>query len=446
MNYKELTDLLRKEVKPALGCPYTFPFATSSIKPYLSALVEELTMYVGPNFFRGSFGVPTAGTTERGIGFGATMGIVCGNAKYGSESLKDATPADIKKAKEMVGRGFVKVICDRSKDGIYVKAVAKTANETVELTIAGTHDTIVSVVKNGKEIYYADTPETSEIELSDLTPSIVLEYIHAIDPEEIRFMLDGVKMNMRLAEDGLKNEFALQSGKILLKSLCPNPSADLFENPFKYLPKDPAMRSKILVAAASDARMGGSNLPAMTTMGDGNQGISCILPVAVAAEEYGVSEEMLIRAIALSHLMTFCVKIHLGRATSVCLCALSSSSGAASAITFLRGGSDEKVKEAVKIVLSPLAGIYCDGAKGSCALKMAIGASEVFYASTMALSGMKLGYFDGIADETLEETIANVGATTTLTKDVLDHKMVDIVLAKEKRALGEKSILGEINN
>lgn len=435
---KDITKMLVKEMVPALGCtgPTAYALAAARCKPLLTAEPKLMKIYVSPAFLKIGFGVATPGTSEPGIGIAAAMGLFGGNYELGLSVLKTTTRNDIVKAHQMVADGKVQILCAWEQTGVYVRAEVITENETAVSVVAGTHDGIVSVMKNGKELYHADM-QTSVVQLNEegLNPNEIFRYIENVEPEELRFLLQGYHMNLALAEDGLKQKFGLESGRAYLASQFREKEmpADLYIRPFQYLPASLSDKIKILVSAASDARMGGSLYPAMAAMGDGNQGITTMLPVGITADHLGMSEEKIIRALALSCLLTFYVKMHIGRASAFCLCGIASAAGAAGGISYLKRMDEDKIRASVKNAISPLAGMLCDGAKNACALKMAIACSTVITAVELAEAGIQVGYYDGLASDSLEDTVSCITHIATDSQEHLDTSMVRSILEKEEK-------------
>ncbi|RGZ00454.1 L-serine ammonia-lyase, iron-sulfur-dependent, subunit alpha [Clostridium sp. AM58-1XD] len=299
-----------------------------------------------------------------------------------------------------------------------------------------THDGVSLIEVNGKKILEKNISfeENQDLELESLRLEEIFSYVNTADTRELHFLLDGYKMSLELAEDGIVQGFGLKSGRAYLSEVYgDHVPADLYEHPMNYLPDDLPTRARILVAAASDARMGGSRLPAMAAMGDGNQGLTAMIPVGTAAEFLGKNEDETIRALALSCLMLFYVKIHIGRAAAFCLCAIAASAGAAAGLAYLMGASEKQLKAAVKNSISPLCGMLCDGAKNACALKMAIASSTAISAVTLAFKDVECGFYDGVADDTLEQTVSCITDIAAGSMDMLDKAMVDEILKKSER-------------
>ena len=402
MTHQEITKLLQTEMVPALGCtgPTAYALAAACCRPYLTAASEQIRIYVSPAFLKIGFGVATPGTSRPGIPIAVALGLIGGDHKLGLQVLEPATAEDMRAADKLVDSGIIQVLCDWEKKGVYVRAEVETKNETVLAVVEHTHDGISLIQVNGKTIY-EKTIATGEGESN-----------------QERFMTIG-----------------LASGRAYLKEYwkARGVPEDLFDRPMDYLPDNAVERSKILVAAASDGRMGGCRLPAMAAMGDGNQGLTGTIPIGVAAQFLGADDETTCRALAMSCLMLFFVKMNIGRAAAFCLCAIAASAGVAAGLSYLRGMPRELICGAVKNVISPLAGMLCDGAKNGCALKMAVAASTAMSACDLAQDGVQMGFYDGMCDNTLEETVACITSVANQSMDLLDRCMVEEILKKANR-------------
>ena len=445
MTNPEFTALLKKEMVPALGCtgPTAYALAGACCKPYLTAAPRDVRVYVSPGFLKIGFGVATPGTPRPGIEVPTALGLIGGDYKLGLSVLQPCTDADMERALAMADSGVVRVLCAEDKGGVYVRCEVDTDNEQIVSVVEHTHDG-VSLIQVDGEVKFSRASEGGEAG-DDMPERYSLDdmfaYVESVDPEELAFLLDGYRINIELAEDGIRQGFGLKSGRAFLANWWQPRGLpeDLYENPMKYLPDSIQARAKVLVAGASDARMGGSRLPAMAAMGDGNQGLTAIIPVGVAAELMGKDRESLIRALALSCLMLFYVKINIGRESSFCLCSIAASAGVAAGVGYLRGMAREQICAAVKNVISPLCGMLCDGAKNACALKMAIAADTAFTGIELAASGVACGFYDGVADDTLEHTVDCVTALANDSIDLLDRSMVRQIVKKSERRQRELS-------
>ncbi len=421
MNQAEITELLRREVIPALGCtaPVGVALAAARCRAELTGPAEEMTITLSPGIYKNGWRVAVPGTDKKGNDLGAALGLFGGDHRLGFEVLNNASDLNMAEAALVLEGGRVKSVCDSAKAGVYIEGEVRGAGESARTVIAGAHDRIERVEKNGRVVFTAGPGQGAKgTGPVDITLREIISYAQSAPAQDLAFMAEGARMNLALAEDGLSGRYGLGAGLALKKASGDRPG--------------PATRAKILVYAASDARMGGSQLPAMSTVGSGNQGITAILPVFVQAEAAQSGEEKLCRALALSHLITFYVRRFGGRISSVCLCAVASCAGAAGAITWLKGGGEKEISAAVKNVVSTLAGLLCDGAKNSCALKMGVAAQEAFTFAELALAGAEVGYYDGISAETLDDCLANLGRVTLAAQESIYGAVVDILTAKSR--------------
>ena len=435
MTVTEITKLLKKEMEPAYGCtgPTAYALATSCCKPYITAPPERIEIYVSPSFLKMGFGVATPGTSQPGIEIAAALGLISGDYTQGMQVLRSSTSDDMEKANELMQKGIIHILCDREKTGVYVRAVVTTGNESVIAVVEHTHDGVSLIEVNGQEKFRAVLTELRIEEQSEkFTLEEIFSYVRDVSTADLYFLVEGYKLNLKLAEDGLKNKFGLMSGRAYLTKYWKDRGIpdDLFEHPMDYLPDSISERSKVLVAAASDARMGGSRLPAMAAMGDGNQGITALIPVGTVAEMMKTSDDRCIRALALSCLLLFYVKMNIGRAAAFCLCAIAASAGSVGGIAYLYGLSEKQISAAVKNAISPLTGMLCDGAKNACALKMAIATSTAFMAVDLAEADVQVGYYDGVANNSLPDTVACITRIANNSMEMLDKFMVDEILKK----------------
>ena len=440
MEHDEITSLLRQEIEPVTGCtgPTAYALAAAACRPYLTGEVKSIRVYVSPAYLKMGFGVATPGTAETGIEIATAAGLIGGDPELGMQVLKNTTDAHIRQAAELCRRDIISVASAPGEKGVYVRDEIETDRETVTAVVCRTHAGLSLIRVDGREVFRADPAEEEdriENHPERLTLADIFTYAASCTLDEVGFLLDSYRVNLALAEDGIRGGFGMQSGRALLRQSWAGrtPPADLFQRPLSYLPADLKERINILVSAASDGRMGGSRLPAVAAMGDGNQGLTLLLPLGLAAEARNCSSLQTARAMALGALMLFYVKMHIGRAAAMCLCAIAASAGVAAGYGQLRGLSEAQIRVAVKNVISPLAGMLCDGAKNACAMKMSIAAAAALQAVDLAELGSEAGYYDGISDTGLEGAVANVTQIANETMDFMDDCMVRTILKKAER-------------
>ena len=226
-------------------------------------------------------------------------------------------------------------------------------------------------------------------------------------------------MNMRLARYGLDHPCGLKVG-ITLANLAAK----------GLIAEDVIHSARVLTAAAGDARMSGAALPAMSSAGSGNHGLTAIIPVKAVADHIKASQESLCKAVGLSHLITACVKAHTGRLAAICACSVAAGAGAAAGIAWLLGGTPAQIGGAVENIIEDLAGVICDGAKNSCALKLDTAAGAAVQAALFSINGLNVKMTDGIVGESPEETIRNIGILSSVGMVETDRVILKIMLDK----------------
>ena len=444
----EIIELIQKEVKPALGC--TEPIAVSlavarscEALRQVGAEVSHLVVEVSANILKNGMGVGIPGTGMIGLHIASALAVTCGKSEYGLEVLKDLSADSIEAAKAMVDAGKVKITLADTPLKLYIKAWAYGAGadgveHSAATEIKNNHDSIVSVVCDGTEILapsHIEPLNCSGSACSSLTPGVapaeekttldyklsvkeILQFAQEASFENIRFILDSVKLNKALADAGLKNDYGLKVGKTILA----REHSDVFGSSVMTY----AMAA---TAAASDARMAGCTLPAMSNSGSGNQGITVTMPVIAVAEKMGVGEEKLARALVLSHLIAIHIKGYLGKLSALCGCVIAST-GSSCGIVYLQGGGYEQVCSAIKNMVGNITGMVCDGAKVGCALKVASGVSSSIQAAVLAMDNICISSNDGIIEDCIEKTICNLGRIGAEGMQTTDRMILDIMVCK----------------
>ncbi|HOG42125.1 MAG TPA: L-serine ammonia-lyase, iron-sulfur-dependent, subunit alpha, partial [Bacteroidales bacterium] len=236
--------------------------------------------------------------------------------------------------------------------------------------------------------------------------------------EDLEFIMESVTLNKALVDEGLRNKYGLQVGRTLLAPINKVVFGDTY---LTY--------AMAYTAAASDARMAGCRLPAMSNSGSGNQGITATVPVIAIAEKLEASHEELARALVISHLVAIHIKGHLGRLSALCGCVVAST-GSACGIVYLRKGGYEQMCAAIKNMIGNITGMVCDGAKVGCALKVASGVASAVQSAVLALDGICISSNDGIIEEDIEKTIANLGRIGSIGMQITDEMILEIMVCK----------------
>ena len=439
----EIIGLIRKEVKPALGC--TEPIAVALAVAKAMEILQEkcpslrpewrmkenysIMIEVSGNILKNGMGVGIPGTGMVGLHIAAALGAVCGKSEYGLEVLHDLDEQAIDRAKGLNEAKAVMVALAETTHKLYAKAIVTTegrdgAIHSASALIMDDHDKIVETrfddVVLKAETSAATSGKCDEKTTLDyaLTVREILEFASEVDFEEIRFILESKTLNLALAEEGLTGKYGLSVGHCI--SLSSN--KEVFGDDFLSY-------AMSLTAAASDARMAGCTLAAMSNSGSGNQGITVTMPVIAYSLRYNSSDEELARALVLSHLIAIHIKGYLGKLSALCGCVIAST-GAACGLVYLRGGDYEQICSAIKNMIGNITGMVCDGAKEGCAMKVASGVSCALQSAVLAREGICISAHDGIIENDIEKTIQNLGRIGSVGMQTTDSMILDIMVCK----------------
>ena len=435
----EIIELIRKEVKPALGCtePIAVALAVAKVMeivteklPSLNAGWKMSDMYklrieVSGNILKNGMGVGIPGTGMVGLHIAAALGAVCGKSSYGLEVLRDLNDHAVEHAKQMVADGMISVVLAETDRKLYIKANIEVADHFAYAVIEDDHDNIV-------ETYYDGTVLTSSHKTDDkegiaeskstldynLSVKEIYDFARTVSYQDIEFILESRTLNLALAKEGLAGNYGLRVGYAI--SLDCN--KEVFGNDFLTY-------AMSLTAAASDARMAGCTLAAMSNSGSGNQGITVTMPVIAYSLRYGTTDEELARALVLSHLVAIHIKGYLGKLSALCGCVIAST-GSACGLVYLRGGNYEQICAAIKNMIGNITGMVCDGAKVGCAMKVASGVSSALQSAVLAREGICISEHDGIIEKDIEKTIRNLGRIGSIGMQSTDSMILDIMVCK----------------
>lgn len=422
----ELHTFFENEVKPAMGCtePVAVALAAARAKRELGKKPEAITLRLSGNIYKNGRDVGIPGTNGlKGNLIAAALGALGGDASKGLMVLEHVSPDAVQQAKVMVDSGRVRVSVAADGSNIFVKASLTAGADTVSAIIADRHDAVKLILKNGKEVFKADS---SQSRAENPGKPVYLAELMAMDMESLwalagsidkgleKFMLEGRDMNMRAAQMGSSGEFGLGVGLSILES--GKNGGDLLS------------RVKGYTGAAADVRMSGTPVPIMSSAGSGNHGITAVVPLDVVAQNMKATPRQLAEALALSHLVTGFIKAYIGRLTPICGCAVAAGAGAAAGIIRLLGGSPRQAELAVASILASLMGMVCDGAKGSCALKVSAAAGEAYLAAVMAMKKRGVQQKEGIVSTDMKTTAKALAELSEKAFANLDKVMVDILL------------------
>lgn len=440
-----LKDFLAKEVKPALGCtdPGAVALAVARACKELPDRenVASIRVTVSGSIYKNGMAVGIPGTRgARGNAMAAAMGAICGDPDLGLEVLRNSTQEDVRRAERWVEEERVTIYCDPDRSGVYVLASIFTPGHKSDCLVSGNYNHIEKVAFDGSTVMEDPSdPSASSIGFEDdgfpETFAEALDLADEMDDEDEKFLLSGIDMNMAVAEGGYKpDDVCLSCGECVQGSRFGRSVRDMYEEEGC---EDITLKIRSITAAAADARMSGILLPVMSSAGSGNHGITAILPIAVLAEDLKKLKSETAKALAISHISTSFVKRRLGRMSVVCGCSVAAGAGAAAGMTYLMGGGREQMADAMQLLLSNLAGMLCDGAKESCALKVSSASSEAYFAARWAVAGQKLGIPQGVFGGSIEQTVENVARVTREGMKNVDRVIIEI-LDQRHRPSAEK--------
>ncbi len=419
------TRLIKKEVVPALGCtePVSVALASAIAAQKLAGDIQMISVHVSPNLMKNGMGVGVPGTGMVGLSIAAAIGAVAGEPEAGLEVLKNITPEDVTQAKSLQSAVTVEVA--DVLNIIYAKVVVSDGEHRVAVTIADSHTNVVSIEEDGLTTYInaqgqeAETAsEPTESPMKDACAQDIFDFALNAPLESISFIEQAYQLNNDLSNEGLSQDYGLQVGATFKRNVDKGLLA-------KSLMTDVLCRT----SAASDARMDGAMKPAMSNSGSGNQGISATMPVVVVAEHVHADRETMIRALMLSHLMAVYIKSYQHKLSALCG-ATTASMGAAAGMTWLLGGNFKQISDAICSMIGDVAGMICDGAKTSCAMKVSSSAGAAFKATLMALDGIRVTGNEGIVSENVDESIRNLSSRANGAMTQTDIQILEIMVNK----------------
>ena len=401
----KIINILKEEIVPAQGCtePIAIAYVSAKVAEVLGHTPEKMNIYVSGNMIKNVKSVLIPNSEGMvGIESSAALGAVAGDANEELMVISKLTTDCIKKVKEYVNSHEINVTHEKTDVKLYVKIEAFYREDSALVEIKHFHTNITRIEKNGEllidQICNDIDFKTSQDDRSLLTVKNIYEVSKTIDIKLIEpIFLQVVDLNTAIAEAGLSEKFGVNIGSLIQKNM----DEGLYG-------KDVRNKCASFTSAGSDARMSGCSLPVMTTSGSGNQGMTASLPVIKYCSERNLTHEQMIRGLIFSHLTTIHLKTSVGRLSAYCgvMCAASAVSGA---IAFLENAEYDVVANAITNSLGNVSGVICDGAKASCATKIASGVYAAFDSSMLALNNKWLQGGEGIIASDVEKTIKNIG-------------------------------------
>ena len=419
----QIVALIKREVVPAIGCtePIAVALCVAKATETLGTMPESIDVLLSGNMLKNAMGVGIPGTGMSGLPIAIALGAIVGKSEYQLEVLKDSTPEHVEKGKAYIAEKRINIsLKENITEKLYIEVTVKAGDNTASAIIAGGHTHFISITHNGEVLLSSKQKNGTQMENKDIELSLrmVYEFADTVPIEEIEFINEARRLNENASKKSLEGNYGHELGKTLSRPLGRGIMGD-------------SMFSHILSATSSacDARMAGAMIPVMSNSGSGNQGIAATMPVVVFGEENHNTEDEITRALTLSHLTAIYIKQSLGRLSALCGCVVAST-GSSCGITYLMGGTYEQVSYSVKNMIANLAGMVCDGAKPSCALKVTSGVSTAVLSAMLAIQNKHVASVEGLVEDDVDRTIHNmtrIGAegmneTDKMVLDIMTHK------------------------
>lgn len=401
---EKLTELIFNDMKPALGVtePGAIAFAASKARSYTKGEIEEVSLELNSGMYKNAFTCGIPNSNQVGNIFSAALGVIAGDCEKGLESLAGVIEADNREAEKLVQAGKIKVKLSGISSDIFIEATVKTKTDICTVTIKHSHTNIVKITLNGKIIF-----ENNEIHKEDGEEEIplihkytlkeIVDYVRNVDIKEIEFIKKAFDVNIELFNEGLnskKSTFIHQLFKM---------------NGENVFSQDVLKTAQLLCNGAIEARVIGFDKPAMSITGSGAHGIIAVMPLLAEQKVKNLSEEILLRAAALSYLVCMYIKEYSGRLSAFCGCGIAAGTGMACGLVFMRDGSVEDMFHTINNMASSITGMICDGGNQGCTMKGIAATDTAFRSAEFAMNGVYIYNVHGINGNTPEETMRNMG-------------------------------------
>ena len=410
-DYRAFLDILKEELIPAGGCtePIAIAYTAAVARKTLGCRPEHMDVYASGNLIKNAKGVyiPNGGEL-RGVDAAAILGALGGNADRMLEVLLDLPDGVLDETQALMQQNYCKVHVIQGSEALHLIVNVQADGQTAEVELKNAHTHIVRIEKNGESVFRAEEDGTQDgfTDHSCLTVEKIVDFANTCDLADIEPTLQKqIDCNMQIAEEGLNNRWGVNVGKLY------------YEN------------GKLLqayAAAASDARMSGCNLPVVIVSGSGNQGATASLPVIIYAQKHNIGREQLLRALALSDLIAIHLKSGIGRLSAYCG-AVCAATGAGSAMTYLDGGTLEQIDQTITNSIATSSGMVCDGAKPSCAAKIATSLESAIMAHDLAMANRTFQSGEGIVMDNVEQTIDAVGCVASQGMHITDQVILNLM-------------------
>ncbi len=422
----ELTRLIRGDMRPALGVtePGAIAYAVASAREQVQGEIRKVHVALNSGMYKNAYTCGIPNSSRYGSLYAAALGAVAADAGKGLQSLADITEEDDAKAAEMADAGLVEVVLDHIGSEITIDARVETGQDSCTVRIRDSHTHIVSIEKNGMQIYKeeagAGQNESEGAVIHRYSLDEIWKYVTEVPEEEIGFIREAFSMNMDLLEEGLASGRTVIAGRLLQ------------ENGGKMISEDPLKTAQLLCNGAIEARVLGFGKPAMSITGSGAHGIIATMPLYAwyRVNQVELKEEDLLRATALSYLITMYIKEYSGKLSAFCGCGIAAGTGMACALAYMRGADEPVIDAVIRNMASSLTGMICDGGNHGCAMKGIVAVDAAFRAADLALGGIGIESIHGINGRTPEDTMKYMGMIASPGMTGTEKTIVEIMEQK----------------
>lgn len=416
---KTLLEIIKKEVAPATGCtePVAVAYSVAKARENLGGSLLKIQVRVTPGLYKNGMNVGIPGTTERGLPIAAALGFVIGKTDKGFRLLDDTSEEILEEAKDIVRDKKVDIQVAHDFDRLYLETTITTLEGTVRVLTVDRHQNIVSVERDDKIRPYSparDSVQQSSKQIKSYRLDDFISFAEKVPIYELLFLKQGIEMNMRIAEVGLEIEGG--TAFVFKKMISDG-----------VLPDNLVFYTQMLCAAASEARMSGVKMPVMSCVGSGNHGITVFLINTAVAIKKGIAEDRLLRALALTILITVYIKAHTGILSAMCGCGVAAGIAGSAGVVYLLGGDREKIFGVLLNMVGAISGIICDGGKEGCSHKLMLASGWAVQAALLSMNGAVIDPSDGILARNFDTLFENLGQVCNKGMQATDRVILQIM-------------------
>ncbi len=422
---KKFKDILLSELLPALGCtePIALALCSAKAREVLGEDVKQAVVYCSANIIKNvkAVTIPNSGGLK-GIEVACVLGFMGGDASKVLNVLEDVSEEHIQKTKDFIANDKISVELQKGEENLYIRCELEGEKNSCCVELKGNHTGITKIIKNNETIFDQQNQaiQESKMDLSELSVENIYNYANNIDiyskenEDLLKALRQEIDYNYAIGLEGLKHDWGAHVGQTLAKNM----GAEL--------------SSVALAAAGSDARMSGCSLPVVINSGSGNQGMTIAIPLIAHAKKHNVGDEKLYRALIFANLLAIHQKRFIGKLSAFCG-AVSASAASGAGLGYMQDYPYEKICNTITNTLATSGGMVCDGAKPSCAAKIAVSLNNALIALSMSESGFVFEQGEGIVGDNIEETIRNIGYMARVGMKTTDEEILNIMLRKRKK-------------